>query len=264
MSVVKNLIRSALKAFDIGIMRYSALQKLMDDAPGGQQARDDIDFLTTLPDQWAPNLVKWLDKSKSQLRQDLFVLGELGFKTNGYFVEVGAAGGVASSNTYLMEKHFGWTGILAEPARCWQGDLKKSRSASIETNCVWRDSHSVLTFKEVDSAWYSTIDSFSGSDHHREVRKKGRTYDVASISLNDLLAKYDAPHRIDYLSIDTEGSELDILSTFDFRRHSIQVITCEHNHTPQRDQIFDLLTDQGYVRKFEELSKFDDWYVRPH
>ena len=263
-AAVNNLIKSSFKAFNIGIIRYDALQKLIQAGPIGRKAQNDIEFLTALRNQSVSNIIANLDKSRSQLKQDLFALSELDFKANGYFVEVGAANGIDSSNTYLMEKSFGWAGIVAEPARCWHQDLRANRCVNIETDCVWKDSHSSLEFNEVDSAWYSTINAYSDTDSHSEIRKSGKTYNVKSISLNDLLAKYGAPENIDYLSIDTEGSELEILSSFDFRKHSFKVITCEHNYTPMRDKIFDLLSGHGYVRKFEELSKFDDWYVKAH
>ncbi len=71
-----------------------------------------------------------------------------------------------------------------------------------------------------------------------------------------------APAEIDYLSIDTEGSELEILRAFDFDRWNVRLISVEHNHTPLRQPLYDLLTARGYVRKWPELSAFDDWYVR--
>jgi hypothetical protein len=74
--------------------------------------------------------------------------------------------------------------------------------------------------------------------------------------------KYNAPKSVDYLSIDTEGSEYEILSAFDFRAYDIQIITCEHNFTPMREKLFKLLTEQGYQRKFTQFSRWDDWYVR--
>ncbi len=77
-----------------------------------------------------------------------------------------------------------------------------------------------------------------------------------------MLDKYQAPSKIDYLSIDTEGSEYEILSNFNFDKYQIQVITCEHNFTPAREQVLSLLTSKGYVRKFDKVSQFDDWYVR--
>lgn len=85
---------------------------------------------------------------------------------------------------------------------------------------------------------------------------------MSTISLNDLLSRFEAPREIDYLSIDTEGSELDILSALDFDRWNIKLITVEHNRTPMRKGLFDLLTSKGYRRKLESISFMDDWYIR--
>ena len=201
-------------------------------------------------------------RSRGQVGQDLFVLSEFNFKKGGFFVEFGAANGIDLSNTYLLETEFGWRGILAEPAKGWHEVLKKNRSSPIETDCVWRDSGSVLTFNEVEVGELSTIDSYSGSDAHEEVRRSGKTYKIKTISLEDLLKKYNAPNEIDYLSIDTEGSEFDILSAFNFDKYLIKIITCEHNFTNTREQVHALLTQKGYVRRFADNSQLDDWYVR--
>jgi Methyltransferase FkbM domain len=67
---------------------------------------------------------------------------------------------------------------------------------------------------------------------------------------------------IDYLSIDTEGSELAILESLFPSDHKIRIITVEHNYTDKRLQIHKLLTSHGYDRIFEELSKVDDWYIK--
>lgn len=190
------LIRSILKQFDIGITRYSTLKKLQEQ---NRNFTHDLEMLLKLPSETASQLQRYFRKSKSQLRQDLFVLSALRFKTNGFFVEFGAANGIDQSNTYLMEREFGWVGILAEPAKCWHNDLKNNRSCSIETNCVWKSSGGQLTFIESDAAEFSTIASHSDLDLNKEFRKNGKTYDVETISLNDLLNKYNAPREIDYL-----------------------------------------------------------------
>ena len=222
----------------------------------------DIEMLLALPKTHMPLLIRYLKKSKAQCRQDLFVLDRLNFKLNGYFVEFGAANGFDISNTHLLEKEFGWTGILAEPAKCWHADLIKNRRAEIELRCVWKETGSILTFNEVENAKLSTISEYNDADFWSKERELGKTYDVATISLTDLLKKYKAPKDIDYLSIDTEGSEFEILNSFDFEEYKFGVITCEHNFTPMREKIHSLLSRHGYVRKFENLSKADDWYVR--
>ena len=76
-----------------------------------------------------------------------------------------------------------------------------------------------------------------------------------------MLKEHRAPRAIDYLSIDTEGSEFEILSNFDFQQYEIKIITCEHNFAPDRDRIHSLMRSHGYKRKFVNHSRFDDWYV---
>jgi FkbM family methyltransferase len=258
---IQDSAKSVLKRMNIGILSYSSLQKLIEKS----HAASDVELLLELklPDEISLWLSKTFRNSKSDLRQDLFVLSELGFKKNGFFVEFGAANGVDFSNTYLLEKEFGWNGILAEPAKCWHDDLRNNRGCSIETDCVWSNSNSTLTFNEADIGQLSTIDSYSSSDLFRPIRKSGKKYDVRTISLVDLLDKHHAPKEIDYLSIDTEGSEFEILSNFDFAAYRFKIITCEHNFTPAREKIFSLLTRNGYVQTLARFSRYDDWYVRP-
>jgi len=258
----RNAIKSALRKLNIGVMRYDRLQDLMqkselsDPRPIARR----LEFLLT-PDR-AVDFDKGLRDSRAQLLQDMFVLSQLYFKRNGFFVEFGAADGVSLSNTHLLEKNYGWKGILAEPGMRWHPALRANRNCFIEESCVWKESGSTLSFRETDEAEYSTITDFASDDFHKTVREKGRIYEVKSISLTDLLKKYDAPKAIDYLSVDTEGSEYEILSCFDFSRYQFKVITCEHNYTLARQKIYDLLTSHGYRRRFEDASLWDDWYVR--
>ena len=119
---------------------------------------------------------------------------------------------------------------------------------------------------DVSSRELSTIDSFSSSDMHSQMRKQGRKYQVKTISLEDLLDKYDAPSVIDYLSIDTEGSEFEILSSFNFEKYKFKIITCEHNFTSNREKIYDLLTEKGIsvIERHimpEELEGFEQCWL---
>jgi FkbM family methyltransferase len=252
----KEVVRTVFKSMGLGVTKYDTLQK---------EQRDSLDLeflLKTHRMGQSPSALDFLQLSKAQLRQDLFVLTQLAFKTQGFFVEFGATDGISLSNTYLLENEFGWSGILAEPARTWHPALRINRSAHIETNCVWSKTGQILKFNEVgESAEFSTISDFTFSDVHSRIREGGRTYDVATISLLDLLEKYDAPTTIDYLSVDTEGSEFEILKNFDFGKYSFRVITAEHNFTQNRDKLHELLLAKGYRRVFTELSGFDDWYV---
>jgi len=178
--------------------------------------------------------LKYLDKSKSQserVAMDLFVLLHLNFKKDGYFVEFGGGNGVINSNTYLMEKELGWNGIISEPGKVYYPDILNNRNCHIEKLCVWSKSDIELTLleapKKIDPGMSSII-NYAYDDKFANLRKKGKKYQVRSITLIDLLKKYKAPKKIDYLSIDTEGSEYEILKNFDFLEYKFNFITCEH------------------------------------
>lgn len=256
---LESAVRQVLARFGVGITSHEKLQRMMQSHVTNEQAAYALKLLLEYPDASLP--LDLLRRSRSQIKQDLFVLLELKFKRDGFFVEFGAANGVDASNSHLLEKEFGWTGILAEPARVWHQALAANRSARLDKRCVWSTSGARLSFNEVEDALLSTVDSFSAGDQHKEARRRGSKYEVETISLVDLLDAHDAPKRMDYLSIDTEGSERAILEHFDFDRYRFRIITCEHNFRPEREAIHSLLTANGYVRKLTHVSQFDDWYV---
>ncbi len=96
-----------------------------------------------------------------------------------------------------------------------------------------------------------------GDGHEERRRAKAETITVHTISLNDLLTEHQAPAQIDFLSVDTEGSEFEILNAFDFDRWRIKAIAVEHNGTPARDTLHELLTGKGYRRMWPKLSRWD-------
>ena len=201
--------------------------------------------------------------SYAQLKQDLVILFLTRLKVGGFFIEFGATDGIHLSNTYLLESRYKWNGIVAEPARIWHKDLLNNRKCSINLDCVYNQTGTELEFKEAPIGDLSTISDFSKVDGHN--RDNSITYKVQSISLNDLLSQYGAPKKIDYLSIDTEGSEYQILKAFNFSEYEFNYITIEHNYTSEREKIYTLLTQNGYRRIFASFSQWDDWYekVRP-
>ena len=200
-------------------------------------------------------------KSVSQLGQDLWVLERTGYKRGGFFVEVGATNGVLLSNTWLLEREFGWQGICVEPNPSFLKELRVNRSCRTVGDCVGAVTGEDVEFILADV--YGGIAHYAGEDSHKgkrdAYRAAGEVIRMTTVSLNDLLIKYGAPRRIDYLSIDTEGNEFPILNAFPFDRWDIPLLTVEHNFTPRRKDIRDLLEGHGYVCRERE---WDDWYFR--
>jgi FkbM family methyltransferase len=261
-SAASRCIKRIFRLFGLEITSTKRFSALEASSEIFRNLEDDLYFFRTMPEDFAEELGPVFVDSKSQLRQDIFVLWQTSLKRNGFFVEFGATNGLSLSNTFLLEKCFEWKGILVEPARIWKKQLLINRPHSyIDFGCVYRNSGHTIQFHETGLPELSTIQEFSNSDFHSNRRKNFNTYEVKSISLEDLLHKYHAPRTIDYLSVDTEGSEYEILRDFDFGKYIFSIITVEHNYTSNREKLFDLLVKNGYTRVLTEISKFDDWYV---
>ncbi len=195
----------------------------------------------------------------SQLGQDFLAAAMKEFKPDGFFVEFGATDGKMLSNTLTLEKNLGWSGILAEPSPQWVAGLTENRACHIDNRAVWSKTGVELDFFDATSPELSTIGDFADHDSHS--RKLATKEKVMTVSLQDLLIEYHAPSHIDYLSVDTEGSEFEVLKDFPFSKYSFGLITVEHNFTPMRQQLHDLLSSNGYKRILTSYSVFDDWYV---
>lgn len=191
--------------------------------------------------------------SYSQLGQDLWVLGL--FPTPGYFVDIGAGDGRLNSNSLALEEA-GWQGVCVEPDREFAA-LAQNRRCFVDHRCIWREA-GIVTFKEVDRCLHHSgiVDCFA--DHLD--RRVGPVSQKEAITLPALLRSVGAPPLIEYLSLDTEGSEWEILQVHDFQAYRFQAITVEHNFVEaKRAQIRELLEREGYVLKAS--PDVDDWYL---
>ncbi len=207
--------------------------------------------------------------SASQLYQDLFVLFTLQQKKGGKFLEFGATNGLELSNSLLLERNFGWHGVLAEPSPQWHDQLRQNRpNTKIITDCIYSDSGKNLDFFVSDVGALSTLEEFRDSDNssmpgNTAARNKdGYKVKVSTISLNDVFVDYFDSRPIDYMSVDTEGSELVILENFDFEKFGPKILTVEHNFTENEVKLDRLLEESNYRRVFRNYSQFDGWYIR--
>jgi FkbM family methyltransferase len=202
-------------------------------------------------------------RCRSELLQDAWVLWRTSAKEGGFFVELGAADGLNRSNTYLLEYSFKWSGIVAEPHPDFGEMLRRNRSCFVSDKCVYSRSGEMLDFMAVRNRRLSRIAAIDALDDLESTRQRDfRSIRVPSTSLNDLLLEAGAPTDIDYISIDTEGAELEILSHFDFDRWNVRLFTIDHNFSKRRSEVNDLLERKGYARVWPEIGQIDDWYVK--
>jgi FkbM family methyltransferase len=199
----------------------------------------------------------------AQLLQDLWVLFETDLRTDGYFVEFGAFDGRTHSNTLLLEERFAWNGVLAEPNPDLIDDLRRTRSAIVDGRCVWDRSGGSVELLLTGDPELSTVANDAVPDLHTDERltATARSVSVSTVSLNDLLREHRTPPEFDFLSVDTEGTEVRVMESFDFSAHRPSLVAVEHNMRAADEQRLDsLMTEEGYQRRFRSMSRWDAWY----
>lgn len=202
-----------------------------------------------------PALGLILNRSTSQRGQDILAFLLTGRKPKGYFVEIGVGDGISNSNTLALEE-LGWEGLLIEPSKEWHGSLMESRRASKDFRAAYSTGAKQLEF--LQDGELSGLKLHFAKDGHK---RRGLSYFVETVTATASLLEHSSPRHIDFLSIDTEGSEIDVLRGIDFERYSFGFICVEHNYTHRRDEISELLRQAGYTMIMEELSMNDSYFV---
>lgn len=195
------------------------------------------------------------EKMFSQIGQDAWVLSRIAGP--GYFVDIGATNGIEKSNTYALELA-GWKGLCVEPNPEFYIDLTINRKCSLSSMAVYKESGIELDL--IMAGEFSSLLPYVNEDHHYRERAGKSIHKVQTITLDQLLAINDVPNRIDYLSLDTEGAELEILESFSWS-YDIQLITIEHNNSKNKEPLAALLESKGYKKAIEE-SHWEHWYEK--
>lgn len=200
--------------------------------------------------------------SHSQLHQDFLPIYFLGKSTSGYFIEVGVGNGISNSNTYLLENEFGYRGILVEPNEKFLDSLKENRDALI-FNCAAgsNDGQSVIFFGTDDGEYSYIANEFVGQGKRRESILKQT---ILTKTLNSILIEANSPEVIDFLSIDVEGYEIEVLHGLDLAEWKFKVVCIEHNYNElKKSQIIEIFTSHGYRHVLPVASQFDSFFVMP-
>lgn len=212
---------------------------------------------------------------KAQFGEDRVLWEVFRHRRSGYFIEVGAYDGVTLSNTFFLEQ-MGWRGLLVEAMRpmCERAAAARPRSRVVHAAVGKRGSSGTTKFTVAENV---PVLSFMQADaeHVERCKKEGARLveiEVPLRCLDDILRSeregtadgegpWHAKHgwRIDVLSIDVEGGELDVLDGFSLERFKPRVLIME-NDRPAGAAIEPYLKERGY-RKFHR-QKINDFYVR--
>ncbi|MCF1481640.1 MULTISPECIES: FkbM family methyltransferase [Rhizobium/Agrobacterium group] len=197
----------------------------------------------------------------SHIGQDRWVAEVFKGKKNGYFLDFGALDGVLTSNTYYLEKELGWSGIVVEANPTSYPAVCRNRSAITINAALWGKSRELIEMVDAHGLTSAVIhkDLDGSKDTRAEITT--RIFSVDTITPTELLRRHSTPRLIDYMSLDVEGAEIDVLNAFDFHQFNPALLTVEHSELPDRQQaIRDIILPYGYkVVK----CRYDDWFWRP-
>ena len=212
--------------------------------------------------RFAIDVFGYMPTYMSDRQQDRWVIEEVyKGKKGGFFVELGAADGLFDSNTYILEKRYGWRGLLIEPnpvnfAKIAGPHKRTSTAVPLAVDpepgvleFLIDGQRSSLLVEEVDNLTERRADKL------KRFRDAGKVIEVESVPLEEVFARYDAPADIDFFSLDVEGSETRILRNFPFDRYRFLAMTIERP-TPELNEI---LFANGY--HFVKNSLYDTFYV---
>tara|TARA_R100000654_G_scaffold12996_2_gene28268 strand:- start:5125 stop:5742 length:618 start_codon:yes stop_codon:yes gene_type:complete len=202
-------------------------------------------------------------KSYSQIKQDLYVLEYFKYKKNGFFVDIGANNPIELNNTYLLETDYNWNGICIEPSKSEALLLEEKRKAKVVNLGVY-DKDTIIEFES------SHVTMMGGIKKHLQPKYRSlggkeedwKTFKIHVKPLVNILDQYKAPIDIDYISVDTEGSEYNILSGYfrDNKKYKVKYWDIEHayNHNKQK-LIRELMFTNGYT--LLRQNQYDDTFI---
>lgn len=259
--LIRRIARELFKTLNLGLVRYDKLikleqtfidhicltnkynfykvfeSKLKESQYSSKPYREDLDLLRN---------------SKSQYGQDLFALMCNNFKTGGSFIEFGAYDGITFSNTHLLEYSYGWKGILIDPVPAHYKKMESNRRCQLINAAITPYSETEVLIEEA-----------AASDLSKLVPKKSllkKVHKVKAITLSDVIEKYLKSSALDFLSIDIEEKDFEVLTSIDFDKIQINAICVEHNNREDSESIISFMNDKGFDLMFSEYSTNDYWF----
>ena len=220
-----------------------------------------------LPDHTAPIEVireAYGPPNYSQGEEETLVRAFFKDRTGGFFLDVGASHFQKDSTTYYLEKHLGWRGIAIDALEEFRSDYERHRKST--QFFAFFVTNRAETAKEF---YVYTRDTRISSGSLEQLRGLPRVKDryikktaVPTITLDRLLSA-QAVQKVDFLSMDIEGSEPEALEGFDIERYRPELI-CIEVQTYTRERLFQYFASHGYVpiERYRPVDAVNHYFQR--
>jgi FkbM family methyltransferase len=192
---------------------------------------------------------------------------------NGFYVELGANDGALASNSYFFELKKGWKGVLIEPAPNLYLSCLKRRGENNHVFCnacvPFEYSEEFVRMRYSDSMTISDNLELDIGEHEAFIKsgdpflpkdEKTFLFGAKSATLTNLLIDASAPSLIDFLSLDVEGAELDVLKGVDFNKFNFKYMVIECRDIARLDaflsqynyELVEKMTHHDYLFHFRD------------
>lgn len=179
---------------------------------------------------------------------------------DGIFIEMGAVDGLLYSNTFHLEHHNKFNGILIEPVPQFYKRLQQTRPKCIKYQAAISDKVGTTTF--IGNSPCAGI-SDTMTDKHKQVwHRQSHEYEVKTLPMSDILAKHNIKY-VDFFSLDVEGGELEVLKTIPFDTVPFYIICIEidKSNTDRNKECRDILRTHGFV--CDGRMELNEFWINP-
>ena len=186
---------------------------------------------------------KWF----SQVKQDQIVMDLLAAATNSstdeegslFFIDLAANDATKFSNTLALEMR-GWNGLCIEPNPIYWYGLSHRKCTTVGALVGETVLPVEVKFRGVYGGIVGKMDDQLAN---RNDEPESQTVSRFTVPFAELLHKFKVPKTIDYLSLDVEGAEDLVMSSFPFEEYTIRLLTIER----PSDELRSALEANGYV-----------------
>lgn len=191
---------------------------------------------------------------RSQNQEDLFLPAYFNGKTGGFLLDIAAADGITFSNSFRLINELDWGGILVEPCPVHRKNLEILYTDVPQVKVYNGAIHQTLKEVDFNEVEFQEIGLSNITGGHPVAQKyQHKTYKVPATDINSLLEMYKAPENIDFVSLDIEGAEGEVVHNWNFDKYKVQLWCIEEG-----DRFRGFLESKGYQRFGVSNLKVDD------
>jgi FkbM family methyltransferase len=212
--------------------------------------------------------MKFLTRTYAQLGQDILLHNMMQRRREeadinaGFYIDIGAYHPTKISNTFHFYQ-LGWSGLCIDPNPETEAAFKAERPRDKFVRCALSDQNGTLKYWRFRAATQNTCDPKVGERRRRKTPQNFISVDDVPVRTLDSVIKSAKLKQIDFLSIDVEGLELQILRGFDLKKHQPVAVVLESMERPLehgKGKIFQVMSDAGY--ELVAHTGHDAYYLR--